>query len=90
MAAAAPLRRQEATYLDGTWGWGREDPQTGEPLFSVSSVVRTPMAFEEEAWGNADVRATENTPTTVEKLTCSSLKARAKVPRAALCTRETV
>ena len=50
MAAAAPLRRQEATYLDGTWGWGKEDPETGEDLYNISSVVRTPMAFEEEAW----------------------------------------
>ena len=58
MAAAGPLRRQEATYLDGTWGWGKEDPETGEDLYNISSVVRTPMAFEEEAWDKPQHRYT--------------------------------
>ena len=58
MAAAPPLRRQEATYLDGTWGWGKEDPETGEDLYNISSVVRTPMAFEEEAWDKPQHRYT--------------------------------
>eukprot|EP01046_Picozoa_sp_COSAG06_P066148 COSAG06_NODE_16556_length_994_cov_1.148603_2_plen_210_part_01 len=58
MVATGPLRRQEATYLDGTWGWGKEDPETGEDLYNISSVVRTPMAFEEEAWDKPQHRYT--------------------------------
>ena len=62
--------------------------------FEVAIATRlkssAPELIQVDQHEHADVRATENTPTTVEKLTCSSLKARAKVPRAALCTRETV
>ncbi len=32
-AATSPLRRQEAPDLDHRWGWGRDDPQTGQPLY---------------------------------------------------------
>ena len=62
--------------------------------FEVAIATRlkssAPELIQVDQHEHADVRATENTPTTVEKLTCSSLKARPKVPRAALCTRETV
>ena len=40
MAAAAPLRQDVAPYLDDTWGFGD----------NITSEVRQPMAFEEEAW----------------------------------------
>ena len=38
-------RRDPAPLLDGTWGWGREDPQTGQELYNVTSEARQPMAF---------------------------------------------
>ena len=38
-------RRDPTPLLDGTWGWGREDPQTGQELYNVTSEARQPMAF---------------------------------------------
>eukprot|EP01043_Picozoa_sp_COSAG02_P108099 COSAG02_NODE_44121_length_368_cov_9.918216_2_plen_87_part_01 len=57
-AAISPLRRQEAPNLDGRWGWGKDDPQTGQPLYNVTSVARTPMAFEEAGWDKPEHRYT--------------------------------
>ena len=47
MAAAAPLRQDVAPYLDDTWGLGE---LTEQGLYNITSEVRQPMAFEEEAW----------------------------------------
>jgi len=55
---AGGARRDPAPLLDGTWGWSREDPQTGQELYNVTSEARRPMAFEEEGWDKPEQRYT--------------------------------
>ena len=54
----AALRRDVAPILDRTWGWGEEDPQTGQDLYRIASEVRQPMPFEEDGWDKPEHRYT--------------------------------
>ena len=54
----AALRRDVAPILDRTWGWGDQDPQTGQDLYRVTSEIRQPMPFEEDGWDKPEHRYT--------------------------------